>query len=774
MKNTTTTNKKRTGKLTLRLTALMMAAISIGSVATAGITSAAAAETSRYSVARNVSEKEAYSVIYNVFADKAVSTLKDLVKNVPMGDVAIKIFDSIYGLLTAKEAKPDTVSEKIKSIYDIVNKISLSQDVQESSQLGKFAKHMKNFCENAYGTATDDNLNNLINSVTNVKRELVKKQAELEAMAGSSPEDCKKIEAEIEQLNATLTESNKIIDNWLKQICDGNTFEVTLTNLYDELTKSIKDKNAFITNFDTNFKTLHFGSLAKKESLEYESNVLKAYVSGVTLYLTLLDLKSSVGGDNTNINNCIDRVQKQCQEVFDNYNNNILPYENEKAHNYYLSGDTDKEITFGGIGTAEYINGCFNYTGTAYQNSMIRYLSGNDKTGKYNEYMSNIRAMIQKEFKGNQSLRDFLKSMGHEIPERVKYLFADMSEHCHDDSILCRTTITVYDLDKSCNTPEQIDVALRVYKLSDIEYKNLDNLGYFYIACDSKKAEGGADVTCNGEKVHYDNIEDAWNDAMTYYGATVKLYEDWSPKNNSANFGTGAGFKDGAIYVKETVTLDLNGHKIDRKLTAARDNGSVIIVPSGSYFYLVNTASSKGVITGGFTTGKGGGIFEDDPGDVLGNRGGVKEISNCIISGNKALKDGGGVYLSEFSKDCLLKNCEISKNSSSSNGGGLFARVSGFFTADVHLEGKVVIRKNLANNQNNNLTLDENTWTKATLTIRSLSSGSYIGINSTTSDRWLKITENHDNIKSYKSYFEYDNNKYRIEVSGKHLEIDRR
>ena len=774
MKNTTSTNKKRTGKLAVRLTALIMAAISIGSVATVGITGASAAETSSYSVVYNDAEKEVASIVYNAFAKKAVDMLKDLAKKVPMGDVAVEIFENIYGLLTAEEPKPDTVSEKINSVYDIVNKISLSQDAKTSSELAKFANNMKNFCENAYGTATDDNLENLINTVTQAKRELVQKQAELEAMAGSVPEECKKIEAEIEKLNATLVESNKKIDNWLKQICDGNTFEVTLTNLYDELTKSVKEKNAFITNFDTNFKTLHFGKLAKDESQKYEDKVLKSYVAGVTLYLTLLDLKSSVGGDNKNINNCIARVQKQCQEVFDNYNNNILPYENEKINNYYLSGDTDKEITIGGIGTAECKKGCINYTGTAYQNSLIRYLDGSDRTCKYDEYMSNIREMLSREFSGNQSLREFLKSKGYEIPARVKYLFADMSENVYFEHVLFRVTLKVYDLDKSCNTPERIDTANRISQYSSLKYNDFDNLGYFYIARDSVKTDGGADIICNGKTVHYDNIEDAWNDAMTYYGATVKLYEDWSPKNGSADFGTGAGFKNGAIYVSRTVTLDLNGHRIDRKLTAARDDGSVIITSKYSSLYLVNTASDKGVITGGFTTGKGGGIFEEDSGTVLGNYGGVKEINNCIITGNRALKDGGGVYLSEFNNGCLLKNCEISNNSSSSNGGGLFARVSGFFTAEVKLDGKVVIRNNLANNRNNNLTLDENSCTKATLTISSLSSGSYIGINSTTSDRWLRITENNDNIKSYKSYFEYDNSSYRIEISGKHLEIDRR
>ena len=158
MKNTTSRNKKRTGKLAVRLTALMMAAISIGSVATVGITGASAAETSSYSVVYNDAEKEVASIVYNAFSKKAVDMLKDLAKKVPMGDVAIEIFENIYGLLTAEEPKPDTVSEKINSVYDIVNKISLSQDAKTSSELAKFANNMNNFCENAYGTATDDNL----------------------------------------------------------------------------------------------------------------------------------------------------------------------------------------------------------------------------------------------------------------------------------------------------------------------------------------------------------------------------------------------------------------------------------------------------------------------------------------------------------------------------------------------------------------------------------------------------------------------------------------
>ena len=93
-----------------------------------------------------------------------------------------------------------------------------------------------------------------------------------------------------------------------------------------------------------------------------------------------------------------------------------------------------------------------------------------------------------------------------------------------------------------------------------------------------------------------------------------------------------AGAADDALTVPEntTVVLDLNGHSLNRALTAAVQNGSVI-VNNG-----VLAVMGEGAVTGGNTVGNGGGIL---------NRG-ILTLYGGVISGNRA-DIGGGVYNNE-------------------------------------------------------------------------------------------------------------------------------
>ena len=175
-----------------------------------------------------------------------------------------------------------------------------------------------------------------------------------------------------------------------------------------------------------------------------------------------------------------------------------------------------------------------------------------------------------------------------------------------------------------------------------------------------------------------------WNSAVqksikTGNAVTVTLENDWTAAADTTytkSFGTGVGFDSGRIYVPASakIVLDLNGNTINRNLTSAIANGSVIYVDGGS-LEITDSSVNDGVgtITGGNNTGNGGGIYV--------NNCGVLTLEKGLISNNLALT-GGGVY-NDTDSTFTMNGGEISGNStnetiSSANGGGVANR--GVFT----------------------------------------------------------------------------------------------
>ena len=138
-------------------------------------------------------------------------------------------------------------------------------------------------------------------------------------------------------------------------------------------------------------------------------------------------------------------------------------------------------------------------------------------------------------------------------------------------------------------------------------------------------------------------------------GGTIKLEQDYT-----------AGDSDTALIVPEgkTVTLDLNGHTIDRGLTKteAKENGNVITVKGG--LTLTDSSSGKsGNITGGKNNDSGGGVIIDaGAGFVMGNG---------KISNNRSTGDGGGIYLREGANEFIMNAGTISGNHADNIGGGI-------------------------------------------------------------------------------------------------------
>ena len=182
-----------------------------------------------------------------------------------------------------------------------------------------------------------------------------------------------------------------------------------------------------------------------------------------------------------------------------------------------------------------------------------------------------------------------------------------------------------------------------------------------YIAHDSKEnlSDEGQSVRGSG----------SWEELqkMIDNGGTITLAGDYNADDG-----------DKALVVPEgtKVTLDLNGHTIDRGLAGAddaEDNGNVITV-NGDLIIEDSNKSGKGNITGGRNKGDGGGIILNENASLVMNGG--------TISGNHAEGIGGGVYLGNDDEDksstFTMTGGTISNNRSGANGCGVAVREGKF------------------------------------------------------------------------------------------------
>ena len=161
-----------------------------------------------------------------------------------------------------------------------------------------------------------------------------------------------------------------------------------------------------------------------------------------------------------------------------------------------------------------------------------------------------------------------------------------------------------------------------------------------------------------------------WNDAVkAETPATVKLYSDWTSKTGTRLISDGEGtIFDGVILVPNghEITIDLNGHKIDRTLVTGISNGEVLYIQTGGTLNLTDTNASSGhsgSITGGNNLDGAGGIQIED--------GGTLNMWGGNISGNVSMSSGGGVLMSGASSKLYMTGGTISGNTANQNGGGI-------------------------------------------------------------------------------------------------------
>ena len=202
----------------------------------------------------------------------------------------------------------------------------------------------------------------------------------------------------------------------------------------------------------------------------------------------------------------------------------------------------------------------------------------------------------------------------------------------------------------------------------------------------------------------YDNLEDGWNAAMElaantremngkkYDRIVVDLYADWNAVDGNftddAWYETnGAGFNNDTFFVPEdaVVTLNLNGHTINRGLTDNQKNGEVIYISSDA-----DVIINDGTITGGYSHNGAGGIHvnsgvhltlnnvhvdgnhvENDDGAAIALYGATLTMNGGSISNNEMRRDSfvtpyGSLYFNDST--AYLKDVEFINNAFSGNG----------------------------------------------------------------------------------------------------------
>ena len=777
-------------KVTLKITSFILVIICCLSTATIGMVS----------VSAKTEEEKAKEIAIEVI-NKYAENLAGVVGKVPyVGDICKIVFNYIAkGILPqAEKADPfKDLNDKLDKIKETITGIAVEQELADNKTFNSLCDTLSTYC-----SKTDKYASYIVKD-KNALQEYKKELKELQAKAEPTSDDRKKIA----KLNESIGKCTTNIAKYQKSLIEliesdaSDSMRSTIENIEKYITNQAtgQDKNPFKNYFNAQNKKLHFGGDALKASQVYESKIISTYIKATgTIIRTLIEMCETSSNEDyiNNLKEEAETISNTSKKVLEFYTS-IANEEQNSANKYYENDGTVTSIER--IGKAEIKNLRLYANGDYAQPDMLRALnnykdifptmSTDEKLNKYfDKYMEKINWIIKNEYKdfGKYTLREFLNSKGLNVPDDAKYLIAGKMYKWGYMGYY--TKIPVYELDKAINTykSDEDGLTIAVY----FHAINSNELCYFIEkSSGSSKEEGGADLIIDGYVTHYSKIDDAWNEAVTSVqgkNITLKLKEDWNAYVNADGytyFGTGNGFKNGAIYDngmhigKTKLTLDLNGYTIDRKLNAPREDGSVIIAYGGDFTITDSSGTNMGTITGGNTTGNGGGIQQLNYSIT---------VENCKITNNYAEGNGGGVSVEYHNVSGMyygnsrFYNVEITNNKSKQLGGGISTKLNG--ETEITLGKRVIIKNNYyTNGLNNDCFLEDGYIRKVTIRIdndKPLTSDSYIGIISNTNDKWLRITEKGNSSYVNNFFYNYNSNsKYKIVAQGKgnsqYLEIQK-
>jgi hypothetical protein len=198
------------------------------------------------------------------------------------------------------------------------------------------------------------------------------------------------------------------------------------------------------------------------------------------------------------------------------------------------------------------------------------------------------------------------------------------------------------------------------------------------------------------ETTYYRFFEYGWNLAIeaaktnTYERVIVDLYGDWNAVDGqfTDEFSNGAGFNWDAIYIPSDVkiTINMNGHTINRGLTDDEDNGEVIYIGTNADVIINggkdgdpiargdDTNATFGTITGGNSHNGAGGIHINDGANVT--------LNNVRIHGNR-VEDDDGAGIAVYDGATLIMNGGSFSNNKVDHSGWFYGEsYGGLFVSD--------------------------------------------------------------------------------------------
>ena len=230
----------------------------------------------------------------------------------------------------------------------------------------------------------------------------------------------------------------------------------------------------------------------------------------------------------------------------------------------------------------------------------------------------------------------------------------------------------------------------------------------------------GYDLNCNaGGEFIYMHVTDLSTEDMIEVGTEAQLRD--AVASSGANIRLIANIDIAAEVVIQNnaaVTLDLNGHTLNRGLTAKADNGHVLKVLSGCSLTINDSSGDdSGLITGGYAQNGGAidnvGTLVINGGTINGNHatydgagiynhdGGSLTINGGYITNNQAFETGGIKNASGSS--LVMNNGTVTGNTADSGGGGITNQGTAFIYS-----GTI---------SNNSTTTGGGIWTENALTI---------------------------------------------------------
>ena len=171
-------------------------------------------------------------------------------------------------------------------------------------------------------------------------------------------------------------------------------------------------------------------------------------------------------------------------------------------------------------------------------------------------------------------------------------------------------------------------------------------------------------------------------EAVSLNGAEIQLTD---------NINIGSELTVGG-YGYVSVTIDLNGHTLNRGLTSSASYGHVLKIIKGCKLTINDSSGdNSGCITGAYVY-DGGAI----------NNAGTLIVNGGTISGNNCVNKGSGIW-NRSGATATINGGVISGNTNTGEGGGIYNE------GRLNMSGNPVVKENTANEKSSNVVLNEST-----------------------------------------------------------------